>query len=229
MLRLAGVCKRYGERQVLQNVTLEARPGAITLLAGPNGAGKSTLLHIMAGLLRPDKGTVDCDAVPGAVGYLGHGSLIYPDLTALENLEFWCALHRVPGDEAALLAWLSRMGLAAFADEKAAVFSRGMIQRLSLARLFLLQPSLILLDEPGTGLDAASNDLLRAELAAARGRGAALVWVTHHLDEDLPLADEVVVLRNGRSETRARDAFDPSAYRNSLAGEAPPCAEGARP
>ena len=110
-----------------------------------------------------------------------------------------------------------REGLAAFADEKAAVFSRGMMQRLSLARLFLLEPVLILLDEPGTGLDAASAALVRAELAAAGARGAALVWVTHSLAEDLPLADEVVVLRGGLGETHAKDAFDLAAYQRDMA------------
>lgn len=219
MLRLAGVCKRYGERDVLRDVTLAAPPGTITLLAGPNGAGKSTLLHIMAGLLRPDAGTVECSAPPGAVGYLGHSSLIYPDLTALENLEFWCALHAVPATETHLMAELSRFGLAAFADEKAGIFSRGMTQRLSLARLFLLRPALILLDEPGTGLDAASLACLRAELAAAKNRGAALIWVTHTIADDLDAADAVVMLRRGQARTCPREAFDLAAYRLEIAAE----------
>ncbi len=220
MLRLTGVSKRYGERQVLRRVTLNARPGTVLLLAGPNGAGKSTLLHIMAGLLRPDEGMVECRTRAGAIGYLGHNSLIYPDLTALENLAFWCALHGKSTDERLLLTWLSRLGLAAFADEKAAIFSRGMTQRLSLARLFLLEPELILLDEPGTGLDAASAASLRSELSAAKERGAALIWVTHNLAEDLSLADEIAVLRDGQSETKSRESFDLNAYNRELAERA---------
>ncbi len=220
MLRLDGVCKHYGERDVLRGVTLAARPGSVTLLAGPNGAGKSTLLHIMAGLLRPDAGTVAHAAPPGGVGYLGHSSLIYPGLTALENLEFWCRLHGVPSDEDILMMRLARMGLAAFADEKAGVFSRGMTQRLSLARLFLLRPVLVLLDEPGTGLDAASLACLRAELAASKDNGAALVWVTHGLADDLEAADQIVLLQDGRARVFTKDAFDLAAWRQETITEA---------
>jgi heme exporter protein A len=198
MLQLREVGKKYGPRTVLREVSLAVEPGSVILLAGANGAGKSTLLRIMAGLCRPSSGTVSCEVEPGRIGYLGHQTLIYPRLSAMENLAFWAKIHRLKKDEAFLLDVLAHMDLAAFAHEPAGTFSRGMAQRLSLARLFLLSPELILMDEPGTGLDTASRDLLYREIQAARNRGAALVWVTHSPEQDALFADSTLRLEKGR-------------------------------
>lgn len=199
-MKLSGVGMRYGGRVVLRNVCLDIAPGAVSLLVGPNGAGKSTLLRIMAGLLRPSAGTVQPTfegQTPGrgsGIGYLGHATFVYPGLSALENLAFWSGLHGLDADRKALTTALARVGLARYAQERAGGFSRGMAQRLNLARVLLLDPDLLLLDEPGTGLDQASLTMLKKEIALAKTRGAGVVWISHDVPADAPLADRVIAL-----------------------------------
>ena len=212
LLALENVTRFYGSRLVFKDVSLAVRPGSVTLLAGANGAGKSTLLKIMAGLIRPSAGSVvwgERAPRPGAapgnpaappngdapqLGYLGHQTFLYPDLSARENLRFWSSLNQKQLSEQALADALERVELAAFAEEKARGFSRGMAQRLNLARVFLLRPDILLLDEPGTGLDIRSTGILHREIAEAKDAGAGVVWITHSLAEDLARADSVAVL-----------------------------------
>lgn len=201
LLRLTKVAKFYGNRLVIKDVSFEINPGTVTLLAGPNGAGKSTLLKLMAGLSRPSAGSVERGIAEDALGYLGHQTFIYPELTAFENLAFWARLHGLAPErcfEEALLAALERMELKRFAHERAGGFSRGMAQRLNLARVLLLSPSLLLLDEPGTGLDTRSMAILHREIAAARDRGAGIVWISHSVAEDLARADRVLAIAEKR-------------------------------
>ncbi len=201
LLRLTKVAKFYGNRLVIKDVSFEAAPGTVTLLAGPNGAGKSTLLKLMAGLSRPSAGSVERGVAEDSLGYLGHQTFIYPELTAFENLAFWARLHGLAPErctEEALLAALDRMELKRFAFERAGGFSRGMAQRLNLARVLLLSPSLLLLDEPGTGLDTRSMAILHREIAAARDRGAGIVWISHSVAEDLARADHVLAIAEKR-------------------------------
>lgn len=194
MLEMLRVTRRFGEKTVLRGVSLRVRPGRVLLVAGANGSGKSTLLRLMAGLLRPDEGSIARRVRPGKAALLGHGTMVYPELSALENLAFWASLHGLALADGALRARLGAVGLEKEAREAAGTFSRGMAQRLALARALLPEPDLLLLDEPGTGLDAPSRTILRREIRAARDRGAALVWVSHDVAEDLPLADEAVLL-----------------------------------
>jgi heme exporter protein A len=214
--RLRRVSRFFGERPVLRDIDLNLAPGEVLLVVGPNGAGKSTLMRITAGLMPPSEGEVDVDLAPGEIGYVGHRTLIYPKLTARANLRFWQRLSGQGGDDAAVLAALARVGLERFADEEAGIFSRGMAQRLSLARVFLTAPKMLLLDEPATGLDPASAAMLRREIRAAADAGAAVMWVSHTIAADLPACDRVVVIGKRRI---ARDvpaaAFDPA----ELAGE----------
>ncbi|MBZ2171305.1 ABC transporter ATP-binding protein [Nitratidesulfovibrio sp. SRB-5] len=201
LLRLTKVAKFYGNRLVIKDVSFDIHPGTVTLLAGPNGAGKSTLLKLMAGLSRPSAGSVERGIAEDALGYLGHQTFIYPELTAFENLAFWARLHGLAPErcsEDALLAALERMELKRFAFERAGGFSRGMAQRLNLARVLLLSPSLLLLDEPGTGLDTRSMAILHREIAAARDRGAGIVWISHSVAEDLARADQVLAIAEKR-------------------------------
>lgn len=196
MLKLAGIGKLYGARAVLKNISLEVLPATITLLVGANGAGKTTLLRIMAGLARPSAGRVEHSCEDGEIGYLGHATFIYPGLTALENLAFWSGMHGRPADRGTLARALARVELEPFAEERAGAFSRGMAQRLNLARILLQSPKLLLLDEPGTGLDARSLAMLHREIAAAKERGAGVVWISHDVKGDAARADRIVAIEN---------------------------------
>lgn len=217
VLTLRRVSRFYGERAVLKNIDVAVLPGQALLVVGPNGAGKSTQLRLVAGLLPPSEGDIESGLAPGEIGYLGHKTLIYPRLTARANLAFWQTMFGLPRDDAPIEAVLARVGLSRFADEEAGVFSRGMSQRLSLARVFLTAPRLLLLDEPASGLDPASAAMLRREIRAAADAGASVVWVSHNVVADLPVCDRVLLLRGHRVayDGAARD-FDVS----GLAGEA---------
>ncbi len=210
LVRLRRVGKRYGERTVLRGIDVEVLSGSILLVVGRNGAGKSTLLRIMAGLARPEPGEVEHLVDAGRTAFLGHRPFLYARLSADENLAFWGRMHGRSLDRKARLGLLSRVGLADFADEPAGVFSRGMTQRLDLARVFSQSPRLFFLDEPASGLDAASAALLRREMGQARDAGAGVVMVSHDVAGDLPLADRVLHLQAARAVFCGRAAdFDP--------------------
>ena len=207
ILTVEHLVKGYGENTVLDDVSFSVRPGEVVVVVGPSGCGKSTLLRIIAGLSRPSAGEVIFDGT-GAGGvaredgprlaYLGHATFVYPGLSALENLQFWARAHGLRPSRAELLTLLEHVGLAAHAEERAGVFSRGMAQRLNLARVLLLDADLVLLDEPGTGLDVNSMALVRREMLAARERGACVIVVSHDLAGDSPLADRLLLLENRR-------------------------------
>lgn len=198
LLQLRHIAKIYGPRVIFKDVSLAVDPARITLLVGANGAGKSTLLKIMAGLGRPTAGEVEWGVDEARLGYLGHATFLYPALTALENLAFWRDVYALRVTSEGLEAVLERVELSRHAHERAGVFSRGMAQRLNLARVLLLEPELLLLDEPGTGLDTRSAGLLRREILAARERGAGIVWISHDVAGDAGVADRVVELRDKR-------------------------------
>ena len=151
-------------------------------------------MRIMAGLSKPSAGEVRLHLEPEEVAYLGHATFIYPGMTALENLAFWAAMYGLKPSRDELAAFLKRVGLERVAEEKAGSFSRGMAQRLNLARIYLMEPKLIYLDEPGTGLDPKSLARLREEIVGLRDRGVSVVWISHHVAEDTALADTVLAL-----------------------------------
>ncbi len=179
MLELEDIAKIYGVKVIFKKVSCRLPAGSVSLLVGPNGAGKSTLMRIMAGLSRPTMGSVQL-AEGTQVGYLGHATLLYPGITALANLAFWNSAYGLMLSDNALMSTLERVGLEAHAHDRAGIFSRGMAQRLNLARLLMQSPDLLLLDEPGTGL--------------AQQRGACVVLISHDLQGDAPLADRLLVL-----------------------------------
>ncbi|MDR3357599.1 MAG: ABC transporter ATP-binding protein [Desulfovibrio sp.] len=215
MLELERVAHVYGHTPVFRDISCRAAGGSITLLLGGNGAGKSTLLRIMAGLTRPSSGAVRFSGTSGKIGHLGHSTFVYPALTALENLTFWRDAHGLAETGDGMLKILDRVGLAARAHDRAGTFSRGMAQRLSLARVLLLEPDVLLLDEPDTGLDAASRALLRKELLEARGRGACVVLAGHGVARDAPPADRILLLERGglAYDGPASSFFSPPAER----------------
>lgn len=212
-LRLCGVSKAFGPRVLFRNVSVEFRAGSVTLLAGSNGAGKSTLMRIMAGLGQPDSGTVERLTDEAESAFLAHATFIYSGLSARENLLFWgrCLGFSARERDAAADAALERVGLTRHAHDRAGIFSRGMAQRLNLARVLIGRPRLLLLDEPGTGLDLASRALLRDIVREARAHGAAVVWISHDLDTDGDLADRILTLRKRTLEESASPASAASA------------------
>jgi heme exporter protein A len=209
LLELRGIAKFFGHRCLFKSVDLAVTRGTAILLTGANGAGKSTLMRLMAGLMRPSAGSCECYAAEGRVAYLGHATFVYPGLTALENLAFWKNAQGLPLKEADLLALLERVGLERHAHERAGIFSRGMAQRLNLARALLAGPELLLLDEPGTGLDGRASGILREEIRRARQRGAGIVWISHDVAADAPLADRVLSLERGSLREDGRGAESP--------------------
>jgi heme exporter protein A len=225
-LFLRGVGKVYAGRRALRDVTTRFDPGKVAAVLGPNGAGKSTLLGIIATLLGPTSGEVLWGDEPLArgsdlrarIGYVGHDPGLYADLTAAENLALFAALHGHDGSPARVAALLARVGLGDVpADAAARGFSRGMLQRLALARALVHDPALLLFDEPAAALDPAGAAWLQTELAAERANGRIVVLVTHDLDAAAAIADQVVVLRRGRvmfDETRS-GGFAPDLVRAS--------------
>ena len=209
LLELRGIAKFFGHRCIFRSVDLVVACGTVHLLTGANGAGKSTLMRLMAGLLRPSAGSCACHAAEGRVAYLGHATWIYPGLTAWENLVFWRKAQNLRLTETDLMAFLERVGLERHAHERAGIFSRGMAQRLNLARALLAEPELLLLDEPGTGLDSRAAVMLREEIARARQRGAGIVWISHDVAADAPLADRVLTLAQGRLSESGPGAATP--------------------
>ncbi len=201
-----GLSRRYGGRWVLRDVSLSVAPGEVMLLVGHNGAGKTTLLRVLAGLVRPTRGEVVRCAPPGVVA---HHSMLYDALTARENLAFFARLHGV-ADRGRVPHLLDRLGLAAVADQRIATFSRGMLQRLAIARALLDDPALLLLDEPLNGLDEAATDIVLNVLEERRVRGGAVVVASHQFAELVALATRIGYLVAGRLA-----ALEPLATRNA--------------
>jgi heme exporter protein A len=170
--------KRYGERRVLRGIDLALARGGFLVVTGPNGSGKTTLLRICAGLAQPTDGTIERDAERAQVGYLGHEPLVYRELTALENLELYGRLYRVPERRERIGMLLERFGLWDARHDRVASYSRGMTQRLALCRVQLHRPDLLVLDEPYSALDEAGSELLDAQLAELRGEST-FVLATH--------------------------------------------------
>jgi heme exporter protein A len=202
-LELSGVVRRFGEREALSGVDLSLPAGATLVVFGPNGAGKTTLLRVLATLLRPHAGSVrvlgselpqEAWAVRGKIGLLAHEPLLYRELTATENLRYHARLHGVGGERIAEL--LDAVAIASRADEPLRTLSRGMVQRVAVARAVLHDPELLLLDEPYANLDPAAIELVLPLIGAASGRTR--VVCSHDPGGGLAEADLVLGLRAGR-------------------------------
>lgn len=195
LLELEHVAKAFGPKILFRRVNAALMPGTVSLLGGANGAGKSTLMRIMADLIRPDAGKVIRRVPDEKLGYMAHATFLYKGLSAEENLLFWAHASKIRHAEERVKKALSRVGLARHAHERAGIFSRGMAQRLNLARLLLAEPMLLLLDEPATGLDAASRAVLIEIMLEAKAKGAAILWISHNIEEDSAYADTVFMLQ----------------------------------
>ena len=206
VLEARGVRRSFGGLRVLRGVNLRIQRGEALLVAGANGAGKTTLLRILAGLSRPDAGEVlvhgrpvrgDGGGARRAVGFVSHQSLLYDDLTLLQNLTFAARLYGLPRPADVARDALAAAGLGSRAGDPPRRLSRGLTQRAAIARALLHGPTVLLLDEPFTALDAAAAERLRADLAGRLAGGLALVVVTHRLGEVWDLATRVAVLADG--------------------------------
>jgi len=207
MIRLDAVIKQYGLNPVLRGVDLHVEQGEFVTLVGPNGAGKSTLMGIIATLLQPTSGEVrvggwrlpqQAGRVRQHIGLVSHHSLLYRDLSAAENLAFYARLYRLPDAEARVMAALRKVGLFARQRDPVGTFSRGMVQRLTIARATLHEPDVLLLDEPYTGLDQEASQLLDSLLREESARGRTILMITHDLGHGLGLADRLAILYRGR-------------------------------
>jgi ABC-type multidrug transport system ATPase subunit len=178
VIRAQGLEKRYGRKRVLHGVDLSVARDELLLVTGPNGSGKTTLLRLCAGLALPSRGTLEFDVDRSQLGYLGHESLLYRELSALENLDLYGRLYRVPERRERIGMLLERFGLWEVRAERVGAYSRGMTQRLALCRVLLHDPTLVVLDEPYTALDEEGAGLLDRELAALV-EGRALLVSTH--------------------------------------------------
>ena len=181
MIHARAVEKRYGEKRVLQGIDLDVERGGFVVVTGPNGSGKTTLLRLVVGLAQPTRGSVEVDVPRGRLGFLAHEPLVYRELTALENLDLYGRLYRVPERRERIGMLLERFRLWDARAQRVGSFSRGMLQRLALCRAFLHEPDLYVLDEPFTALDTEGTELLERELAERRERGTFLV-ATHTPD-----------------------------------------------
>ncbi len=203
---LEQVSKKFGSFAVLNQISLCLSRGQFALLAGANGAGKSTLLRLLAGLCKPSSGRVliqgaDPDQTPSvrtAIGLLSHQTLLYDDLTARENLLFTARLYDLPDRQRQVDLALAQAGLEARQHDQVRTFSRGMKQRLALARATLHKPSILLFDEPYTGLDQRASEALTQHLDTLKQQGCTCVLVTHRLETAVPLMDHLLILERGR-------------------------------
>jgi len=179
--------KRYGEKRVLRGIDFAVPRGGFLVVTGPNGSGKTTLLRICAGLAQPTEGTIERSATRAQLGYLGHESLVYRELTALENLDLYGRLYHLAERRERIGMVLERFGLWEARHQSVASYSRGMTQRLALCRVLLHEPELLVLDEPYSALDEAGAELLDAQLAELRGERTFLL-ATHDPERVASLA-----------------------------------------
>ncbi|CAN5836449.1 ABC transporter ATP-binding protein [soil metagenome] len=193
MIRVRSLEKRYGSRRVLRGIDLELPRDGFLLVTGPNGSGKTTLLRVIAGLAAPTRGKVEAGVHRGQIGFLAHEPLVYRELTALENLDLFGRLYRVPERRVRIGMLLERFGLWEARSERVSAYSRGMSQRLALCRTLLHDPDLLILDEPYASLDEQGEALLDRELGELAGVRT-LVVSTHDPARVAPLATQRLVL-----------------------------------
>ena len=199
--------KAFGHQAALRGVDLGVGEGEILALFGPNGAGKTTLIRIISSLTRPTAGTVRVrgedlgkagTSLRKHIGLISHSPLLYGDLTPDENLRFFARMYDLPDADGRIDTVLGQVGLAARRRDPVRTFSRGMVQRLAIARAILHDPAIMLLDEPYTGLDLQAADMLRAVLEELAASNRTVILTTHNLEQGLEMCDRAAILNRGK-------------------------------
>ena len=220
-LEVRELSRTFGARKALDGVSFELPKGAFLSIFGPNGAGKTTMLKVLSTLTNPSKGSakvVGCDVVEDAVqlrekiGFISHNPLLYPDLTAEENLEFFAELYCIDNPKERVRELLTAVELDHRRFDAVSGFSRGMTQRLSIARALLHNPEVIFLDEPYSGLDPHAMDILDSLIASVRAEHT-FVMISHDLQKGLELCSHALILAKGKVVLfEEREAIDPDAF-----------------
>jgi ABC-2 type transport system ATP-binding protein len=195
VLEASGLVKRFGDREALKEVSLSAAPGELVAVIGPNGAGKTTLLSILAGIQRPDGGSVSLP--PGEIGWVPQQAALYSKLTVRENLALFARLEKVPDPGGAVDRMLELTGLGSRAGDQVGVLSGGNRQRVNIAIGLLAKPDVLLLDEPSAALDPRQRARLWEFITGHAAGGTAVVYSTHNVQEVDRYAHRLVVLADG--------------------------------
>ncbi|MFW6083000.1 MAG: heme ABC exporter ATP-binding protein CcmA [Chloroflexota bacterium] len=207
LIEVRALTKRFGLHTALDEITLSVEQGETAALVGPNGAGKTTLLRVLATLSRPSSGSVmvaghglpsEGQAARRRIGFVSHQTLLYDDLTATQNLRFYARMYDLQPAADRIDTLVELVGLRLRQDDLVRTYSRGMKQRLAVARAVLHQPDLLLLDEPFTGLDPEGVETLRYLLGELSVDGCTILLATHRLGRALAMSDRVLVLHQGR-------------------------------
>lgn len=207
VIEARGLTKAFGNNLALRGIDLEVSEGESVAIFGPNGAGKTTLIKVLATIMKSSSGTVSVDGrdinhqaeeVRRRIGVVTHQTFLYSNLTAYENLDFYCRLYDVPGRQERVRQVVDMVGMTARLYDRVGTLSRGMQQRLSIARSLLHKPGIMLLDEPETGLDQQAIALLWEALRGEGEQKRTIIFTTHNLERGLELGDRLLILAQGK-------------------------------
>lgn len=208
MIEIKKLTKQADNKLILRGIDLSIKKGETVAILGPNGAGKSTLLKVIATLIKPSSGFITVDGldlkknkteIQKLMGYLPHSSLLYEHYSPLENLVFFGNLYGIKNVEERAKELVKQVGLSFFLNDPVKNFSRGMIQRIAIARAIVHEPQLLLLDEPHTGLDQGAISILNEVIVSMKNKGATTLMVTHDFKQAADICDRIIIINNGKA------------------------------
>ena len=207
MIEIKKLTKQADNKRILRGVDLSIKKGETVAILGPNGAGKSTLLKVLATLIKPTSGRVVINEmdlkknhiqIKKIMGYLPHSSLLYDHYSPLENLVFFGNIYDVKNVEQRAVELVKEVVLSFFLNEPVKNFSRGMIQRIAIARAIVHEPEILLLDEPHTGLDQGAISILNNVILSMKQKGTTTLMVTHDFKQAAEICDRIIIVKNGK-------------------------------
>ncbi|MDP4105279.1 MAG: ABC transporter ATP-binding protein [Bacillota bacterium] len=207
MIDIKGLTKQADNKLILRGIDLAIEQGETVAILGPNGAGKSTLLKVLSTLIKPTTGQVEINGlnlkknqleIKKLFGYLPHSSLLYDQYSPLENLIFFGKLYGVNHPEERAIELVKEVGLSFFLNEPVKNFSRGMIQRIAIARAIVHDPKILYLDEPHTGLDQGAIAILNNVIVSMKEKGTTTLMVTHDFKQAAEICDRILIMKNGK-------------------------------